>query len=467
MGGQENDSEKEKLKARIADLEAEQVHAQNKIKHLEAQHNQSAQRLREAIEVMSEGFALFDAEDRLQIFNRQYAEDIWSSCPDAVEVGKTFDDLIEAAMLSGQFDGADEPNEELIKKVRSRHTDLPSVSEILYPSGQWKKQIKNRTREGGVVGVYSDLTEIKVREERLLYSENLHRELLETLPDAVIIHIDEKIVFVNAAAIRLFGAETADQLIGKDSLSFVPEEDRVLQLKRRTLVLKEHDQLDPAEQRRIRLDGSIVDVETVATFIEWEGVPAFLGVVRDISARKEADAAYAETERRFGAVTDNMPGAVFQRVMEPSGKLRFSYASAGIEEITGLSPEELRDDLSPFTDLIRPEFRDEYFRNLQESAENMTPLSMEIPLIKKDGSAVWLQSMGRPHQRGDGAIVWDGIVMDVTEQRQIEESARQAHLWLLQAIDTMPNGFMLWDKEDRLVLWNHRVMTYHSNPAVI
>jgi PAS domain S-box-containing protein len=370
-------------------------------------------------------------------------------------------------MQSGMWDGAELSRDEIAKKARERHKNLPSVSEICYPSGRWKRQSKKRTREGGVVGVYSDLTEIKQREERLRYSENLHCELLETLPDAVIIHIAEKIVFVNAAAVRLFGAETVDQLIGKDSLSFVPDEDRTLQIKRRKVVLKKHDQLDPVEQRRIRLDGSIVDVETVATFIEWEGEAAFLGVLRDITARKEAEAAYAETERRFSAITDNMPGAVFQRVMDLAGKLSFSYASAGIEEITGLKPEDLKSDLSPFTDLIRPDFRDEYFRRMQESAENMTPLSMEIPLTRKDGSSAWLRSLGRPHPRADGAIVWDGVVMDVTEQRQTEESARRAHQWLLQAIDTMPNGFMLWDKEDRLVLWNHRVMTYHPDPAVI
>ena len=446
---------------------SDRIQAREKLDYLEAQHNRSEQRLREAIDAMSEGFALFDAEDRLEIFNKRYAEDIWSPCPEEVQVGRSFDELVDLAMQTGLWDGADLSRDEIAEKARERHKNLPSVSEILYPSGRWKRQSKKRTREGGVVGVYSDLTEIKQREERLRDSENLHRELLETLPDAVIIHIDEKIVFVNAAAVRLFGAESADQLIGKDSLSFVLEEDRALQLERRKAVLNKHDQLDPAEQRRVRLDGSIVDVETVATFIEWEGVPAFLGVVRDITARKDAEAAYAETERRFSAVTDNMPGAVFQRVMEPSGKLTFSYASAGIKEITGLSPDELRGELSPFIDLIRPDFRDEYLCKLQESAENLTPHSMEIPLIKKDGTATWLRSMGRPHPRDDGAIVWDGVVMDVTEQRQIEESARQAHLWLLQTIDTMPNGFMLWDKEDRLVLWNHRVMTYHPDPVVI
>ena len=92
---------------------------------------------------------------------------------------------------------------------------------------------------------------------------------------------------------------------------------------------------------------------------------------------------------------------------------------------------------------------------------------MDIPLTKRGGGAVWLRSMGRPHRREDSATVWDGIVMDVTEEHHIADRARQAHEWLLQAIDTMPNGFMLWDKNDRLVLWNHRVMTYHPDPSVI
>ncbi len=58
-------SEEQKLRAKITALEAEQARAEEKIKRLEAQHNQSEQRLREAIDAMSEGFALFDADDRL------------------------------------------------------------------------------------------------------------------------------------------------------------------------------------------------------------------------------------------------------------------------------------------------------------------------------------------------------------------------------------------------------------------
>ncbi|MBK20337.1 MAG: hypothetical protein CMM52_16015 [Rhodospirillaceae bacterium] len=304
-------------------------------------------------------------------------------------------------------------------------------------------------------------------EPHFLKGQNLHRELLEDLPDAVIIHIDERIVFVNPAALRLFGAETDDQLIGKESLSFIPEEDRALQLERRRTVLNKQNQLDPVEQRRIRLDGSIVDVETVATYIEWEGAPAFLGVLRDITSRKHAEEAYAEAQRRFSAVTDNMPGAVFQRVMEPDGKLLYSYASAGIEEITGFSPEDLEKDLAPFIDCIRPDHRDEYYRRMQESAESLTPYTMDLPFVRYDGNTRWLRSTGRPHKRSDGAIIWDGVLMDVTEQRETELRARRAHHWLLQAIDTMPNGFMLWDKDDKLVLWNHRVLTYHPDPAVI
>jgi adenylate cyclase len=107
MGEETKASEIDQLKAQIAVLETEQLRAQEKIKRLEAEHSQSEQRLREAIDTMSEGFALFDADDRLQIFNKRYAEDVWSTCPEEVQVGRSFDELVDAAMQSGMWDGAE------------------------------------------------------------------------------------------------------------------------------------------------------------------------------------------------------------------------------------------------------------------------------------------------------------------------------------------------------------------------
>ena len=115
------------------------------------------------------------------------------------------------------------------------------------------RQSNRRTRDGGVVAVYADISEIKKNEAILKESEARYRQLLEALPDAVFIHVDEKIAFVNAAAVRLVGADSAEQLIGCDSLMLVPEEMRALHRSRRDQALSTRAALSPVEQKRLRL----------------------------------------------------------------------------------------------------------------------------------------------------------------------------------------------------------------------
>jgi PAS domain S-box-containing protein len=328
------------------------------------------------------------------------------------------------------------------------------------------RQSKRRTRDGGVVAVYADISEIKKNEAILKESEARYRQLLEALPDAVFIHVDEKIAFVNAAAVRLVGADSAEQLIGCDSLMLVPEEMRALHRSRRDQALSTRAALSPVEQKRLRLDGSIVEVEALATYIEWGGNPGFLGVMRDITERKEAERKAQETERRYTAVVEHMPGAVYQRVLAPDGALRFTYISPGIFDILGYSAEEIMSDGRQMVDSLLPEFREEYFSLINESAQNLTPLDTELPLRDKAGTPRWVRASGQPRRRNDGAVVWDGIITDITEQKRAEQRAHQAHQWLLAAIEVLPSGFMLWDQDDRLILWNEQVKSYHPDPNI-
>ena len=136
---------------------------------------------------------------------------------------------------------------------------------------------------------------------------------------------------------------------------------------------------------RLGQNEAVVDVETVSTFMVWQGQPAILGVLRNITERKEAEAVLAETQRRLSAVTENMPGAVYQRVLTSDGKVSFPYVSAGIHEVTGLTPEEIVQDTTPFFDRIREDFRDEYLACLKRSAETLEPLNIEIPVADRAG----------------------------------------------------------------------------------
>lgn len=567
---------------------SDRIRARVKYEAAEGRRREAHTRLLDAIEAMSEGFALFDADDRLQIYNRQYADRFSGIASDFVQPGVTFSEIL-AELTTHRSLTADD--EDLAKRAIDRHRNLSSEAEISYESGLWIRQSKKRTRDGGVVSVYADITDLKAREQALQDSEFRHRQMLEALPDAVVISVDTKVVFVNAAAVEMFGAKDVGGLVGRDAYSLAPPELRDAQRERRQKVLAEQCTLPPTEQQRIRLDGTLLDVETVATFMMWEGKPAFIGVLRDITARKEADAllaesesrhrdlleampdavtihqdgklvfvnatavhlfgaesadelvgqdsyrpvppaliplqqarrdkvlkerctlppveqqrirldgstvdvetvssfilwqgrpavvgvlrdisarklaenTLAETERRLSAVTDHIPGAVYQRVQSPDGKISFSNVSAGVREVTGLTPEEITQDASLFINSVRDDFREEYRTHFRQSADHMVPADIEFPTTGPDGSLRWLHTTGRPQRRADGSIVWDGIMIDVTEKKIAQENAERNHQWLLQAIGSMPIGFMLWDPADRLVLWNKRIADYHPDPSV-
>ena len=186
----------------------ERIRARSKYEATEARRREAHDRLVDAIEAMSEGFALFDADDRIQLYNQRYLEVITSDRADFMRPGLTFGEIIAETVKRGNWHGSDEDLETVVARIHQRHHDLPSEHDIKFPTGHWVRQTKKATREGGVVALYADITDIKEREQVLGESELRHRQLLEAIPDAVVISVDEKIAFVNAASLRLFGAKS-------------------------------------------------------------------------------------------------------------------------------------------------------------------------------------------------------------------------------------------------------------------
>jgi PAS domain S-box-containing protein len=126
-------------------------------------------------------------------------------------------------------------------------------------------------------------------------SDSRFRLLVQSMPDAVRISCDGVIVYVNDAAVTLFGAETAEEIIGRSSEDFVPESERErLATRRRMLVANGNVPME--EQQRLRLDGSLVDVEILGIGITWHGKPAALNVIRDISSRVRVREALIEAK---------------------------------------------------------------------------------------------------------------------------------------------------------------------------
>jgi len=149
----------------------------------------------------------------------------------------------------------------------------------------------------GIVFAALDISERKRAEVELKESEERYRRLVEFSPDAIVVHSEGKIRYVNPAALTLLGATDASELIGKPFLDIIHSDYRDSVHQQIITLMKEDLALPLTEQKFIRLDGSIVDVEVAAMPIVYKEKSAMQLVVRDISEQKKLQSQLLQTQK--------------------------------------------------------------------------------------------------------------------------------------------------------------------------
>jgi PAS domain S-box-containing protein len=145
------------------------------------------------------------------------------------------------------------------------------------------------------VGLILDVTERRRAEEALRESEERYRQLVELTPDAIFIETDRNITFVNSACVTLLGATSPADLLGRRAADFIHPDDREQIVERRRRMLEENRSQAPAPHKKLRLDGTAVDVEVKAAPFTYQGRKGSLVVARDITERKRAEEELAKT----------------------------------------------------------------------------------------------------------------------------------------------------------------------------
>jgi class 3 adenylate cyclase len=142
---------------------------------------QTRQRLIDAIESISEGFAFYDADDRLQLCNTRYTELLYGGDDVDLEPGTPFEAIVRQAVERGLITEAGDDPERYIQRRLAQHRDpdLPTLQRR--KDGRWVLISERRVGGGGTVAVYSDITTLKHRELELEEAnqaiEHKHREL--------------------------------------------------------------------------------------------------------------------------------------------------------------------------------------------------------------------------------------------------------------------------------------------------
>jgi PAS domain S-box-containing protein len=149
----------------------------------EREATEARQRLMEAIATISEGFALYDDRDRLLLCNEQYKELIGDGTGKTVQIGDTFETILRRALDNGLIAVPSGNTEAWIGERVAKHRDPGEPIIRQRGDGRWSKISEKKTRDGGVVALFSDLTEIKRHEVELEESHQRFRDVAEVAGD--------------------------------------------------------------------------------------------------------------------------------------------------------------------------------------------------------------------------------------------------------------------------------------------
>jgi diguanylate cyclase (GGDEF)-like protein/PAS domain S-box-containing protein len=142
-------------------------------------------------------------------------------------------------------------------------------------------------------GIAQDITEKKRVELALKDSEARYRTLVELTPQPVLVHRNGQLVYVNEAAVALFGAGDAATLLQKTAAELIHPDSQAAQADRMKLIKTQGSVASTTQARFLKLDGTAFDVQVQGTAIVYEGLPAIQVAIHDVSELKAQQAALA------------------------------------------------------------------------------------------------------------------------------------------------------------------------------
>jgi PAS domain S-box-containing protein len=276
----------------------------------------------------------------------------------------------------------------------------------------------------GVLSYASDITDKKRAEIKLQQSEQKYKILFEGSPDPYLIIHEGRVIECNQPTLDLLKT-TKQEFIGKEPHQFSPEyqpngrrsDEYADEIIEETL----QSGGKSFEWTHLKSDGTPIIVEVKLSKTEYNNIPVLFTTWRDITALKQAQETIKSSAERFNEVTKHSRSVIWE--VDLKGK--YVYVSDAAESVFGYTGEELIGQY--FFDLHPAENKEQYAKSgLSLITSGTEIIDFHNPIVKKDGSIIWVSTNGTPiRDDNDKVVGYKGVDTDITARKLAEEDLRK------------------------------------------
>jgi PAS domain S-box-containing protein len=317
------------------------------------------------------------------------------------------------------------------------------------------KSVRDRKKRiAAIRGVARDITERKKIAAAYKASEEKFSELSKRAKDGIVIVQDGICKSANKATTQILGYPT-EEFIGKRFFEWFPSKGKELLAQWHKQRLAGEEVPFALKTKILHKDGNIKDIEFSSAIVQFEGRPAEMGIIQDISGLKSLEDALKRAEEKYQILVDNINEMIF--VMDPGGK--FTFVSPAVTEQYGYNPEEIVG--KPFSDLVHPEDLSSFESNLKDILEGHNE-PHELRIFDKDRNVRHVRICSSVMMENNDLIGIFGISTDITDTKdttdeldQTSQAAEQAKMQLKAIIDNAPNvAIQGFNDKGEVLFWN-------------